>query len=184
LEEERLKRLTEDARRLEPRALAEICEYFYPQIYRFILPRVATQEDAEDLASEVCVRIVEKLPDQRGFLPAWVFRIARNMVTDFHRRRQVRSVVESGYDDETPPPGRGDGQSATPTPLFDSRLERALERLTPEQRDVIRLKFTEGYGTEEIAKILDRSNGAVRALQFRALQSLREFLEPPEGGRQ
>ena len=59
-------------------------------------------------------------------------------------------------------------------------LERAVKRLTPEQQEVIRLKFVEGYDTSEIASIQGRSAGAVRAIQFRALKALRDHLSPED----
>jgi RNA polymerase sigma-70 factor (ECF subfamily) len=162
-------------------ALGDLCEFFYPQIYRFMLGRVATREDAEDLASEVCTRAVQGLPKQKGFFPAWLFRIARNLVTDFYRRQNARGSPVS-TDSDRAEASITVAADTTERLLLDRELGEALARLTPEQQEIVRLRFIEGYDTTEIADIQGRSPGAVRALQFRALAALREFLAPPVRG--
>jgi RNA polymerase sigma-70 factor (ECF subfamily) len=161
-------------------ALATLCEHLYRPVYRFILYRVRRAEDAEDLASEVCVRVVESLPKQRGSFPAWVFRIARNLVTDAYRRGAVRQEV--AWSDQMTEfraaPDRVHG-----LPVLPHQLERALAGLTPEQREVVHLRFVEGLSAAEIGEIQGRAAGAVRALQFRALEALKETLAVPVGGR-
>jgi RNA polymerase sigma-70 factor (ECF subfamily) len=147
-----------------------------------MLPRVPTREDAEDLASEVCARAVESLPKQRGFFPAWLFRIAKNLITDFYRRRGVRDRVESSCDEGIV------GSVPDPTNLSDKiliekYLEQVITYLTSEQQEVIRLRFVEGYDTTEIAEIQGKSPGAVRAVQFRALETLRDVMASPVGGK-
>jgi RNA polymerase sigma-70 factor (ECF subfamily) len=175
-----LDELVTAAKRNDPEALGTLCERFFPQVYRFMISRVASPEDAEDLASEVCVRVVASLPKQRGFFPAWLFRIARNLVTD-HYRREASRRDSLPIDDEIAArvPGKGEIDLKL---LLDHELEEALTRLTPEQEEVIRLRFVEGYETAEIAEIQGRAPGAVRALQFRAIASLREFLATPVEG--
>ena len=167
------------AKKQDPEALGALCEHYYPRVYRFILHRVRRIEDAEDLASEVCVRVVESLPGQKGFFPAWVFRIARNLVTDSYRRGAVRQEIAMSDDLAATMVG-SDGPDALP--VLPHQLERALATLTPEQREVVHLRFVEGLGAEEIGEIQERSAGAVRALQFRALETLRETLALKVGG--
>lgn len=167
------------AKALDPGALAGLCEHFYPKVYRFALNRVARREDAEDLASEVCVRVVRALPKQKGFFPAWVFRIASNLIADFYRRRGTRQEVALSEEvAETLP----DPRESEPSLVLPHQLARALEELTPEQREVIQLRFNEGFDASQIATIQGRSVGAVRALQFRALETLRQRLAPKTGG--
>lgn len=168
------------AKKNDQEALGTLCERYFPQVYRFMISRVASREDAEDLASEVCVRVVESLPKQRGFFPAWLFRIARNLLADHYRRHGTRRD-SLPMDDEIAArvPNKEDIDSKL---LLDHELEEALNRLTQEQEEVIRLRFIEGYETAEIAEIQGRAPGAVRALQFRAIASLREFLATPAEG--
>ncbi|KAB2969626.1 MAG: sigma-70 family RNA polymerase sigma factor [Thermoanaerobaculia bacterium] len=170
--------LVDAAKRQDPEALGSLCERFYPPVYRFILHKVRRKEDAEDLASEVCVRVVESLPNQAGSFAAWVFRIARNLITDFYRRGAVRQEValSDGVAETLAGPVGRDG-----LPVLSHQLERALAILTPEQREVLHLRFVEELDAEEIGEIQGRTAGAVRALQFRALGTLRGALAPSGG---
>jgi RNA polymerase sigma-70 factor (ECF subfamily) len=165
------------ARGLDPHSIAALCEHFYPEIYRYVLRRVRIREDAEDLTGEVFVRAVRTISNQTGFFPAWLFRIATNLVTDFYRRRGARQEESMTQEAAASVP---DPRAEAENALVRDELERAAARLTPEQQDVIRLKFNEGYDTSEIAQILGKSVGAVRALQCRALKALRSHLS--EGG--
>jgi RNA polymerase sigma-70 factor (ECF subfamily) len=173
-----VEKLVDAAKTQDPHALAELCVQFYPKVYRFVLPRVASREDAEDIAAEVCVRVVESLPKQKGFFPAWLFRVARNLVTDYHRRRGVRK--EETLTDNLAS-SLSDPTSNTEGALIQHQLQRAVSGLTSEQQEVIRLKFIEGFDTAEIAAIQEKSIGAVRALQFRALRALREHISTEDG---
>lgn len=177
MDEAELERLVAAARAHQPEAVASLCTEFYPKVYRFMLNRGVRREDAEDLASEVCVRVIRSLPRQKGSFPAWVFRIASNLLADVYRdlarKREVELTEELAETVQDP--------RQEPALLLPHQLARALARLTPEQREVLRLRLVEGFDTDEIAAIQNRSVGAVRALQFRALKALREEL--PGGAR-
>jgi RNA polymerase sigma-70 factor (ECF subfamily) len=175
---EAVERLVTSAKAQDSAALAELCVHFYPKVYRYVLPRVASPEDAEDLASEVCVRVVESLPRQRGLFAAWVFRIAGNIVTDYHRRRRVRQE-EVLSDTHAATIAGPDGK--VEEALVRDELEAAISKLTTEQQEVVRLRFLEGFDVMDIAAIQNRSVGAVRALQFRALNALRDYLTADDG---
>ncbi len=165
------------ARAGAPEAIARLCAHFYPKVYRFMLNRTARREDAEDLAGDTCLRVLRSLPQQRGFFPAWVFRIAANLVTDTYRhgseKREVK-LPDNAADTLADPKEEGRG-------ILPHQVARALETLTAEQRDVIHLRFVEGFDASEIAQVLGKSSGAVRALQFRAMESLREALAVQSG---
>jgi RNA polymerase sigma-70 factor (ECF subfamily) len=175
---EAVERLVASAKAHDSTALAELCVQFYPKVYRYVLPRVASRDDAEDLASEVCVRVVESLPRQRGLFAAWVFRIAKNIVTDYHRRRAVRQE-EALSDTHVATLAGPDGKAEEA--LVRDELEDAIRKLTAEQQEVVRLRFFEGFDATDIAAIQNRSVGAVRALQFRALNALRDHLTADDG---
>jgi RNA polymerase sigma-70 factor (ECF subfamily) len=160
-------------------ALGELCEHFYPKVYRFMLSRVRRTEDAEDMASEVCVRVVESLEKQNGSFAAWVFRIARNLVTDNYRRAAVRKEV--ALSDELIETRAG-SEGLEDLPILPHQLEPALDGLTTDQREVVHLRFVEGLSAVEIGEIQGRSAGAVRGIQFRALENLRDSLLVPVGG--
>lgn len=169
MDRNRVEELVTAAKQGDPEALAELCEEFHPEVYRYMLRR-APREEAEDLANEVCLRAVKALPNQKGFFPAWLYRIAANLVTDRHRRRAVRNEVpveEKGF------PGHSDSGSFTRGVDLRIDLEQAMAVLTDQQRDLLYLRFVEGYDTVEIGEILGKSAQAVRAQQMRALKVLR-----------
>lgn len=153
-------------------ALERLCTYAYARLYPYIYYRVSHAEDAEDLTSEVVLRMAKSLKGQKGSFRAWMYTIARNAVIDFYRKRAVRSEVSiSEMSHEISDKSRPLDKQI----LTHERLRQGLHELTEEQRQVVLLKFIEGYTNEEIAKIMGKSVGAVKLLQFRALKTLREF---------
>ncbi|HEB83458.1 MAG TPA: sigma-70 family RNA polymerase sigma factor [Bacteroidetes bacterium] len=169
---EHLDILVERARRHDPDALAELCERLYPELYRYIAYRVGGKEDAEDLTSELFLRMVRSIKNLKGSIRGWIYRIAENLVTDYYRRRAVRrGVIGEIESPDTMPSPQADPSRG----LLAGDLQRGMRTLTAEQYQVVTLKFLEGYSTEEIAAFLGKSTGAVKALQFRALQGLRGF---------
>ena len=170
LENDILLQLLVDVKANDTKAIGKLCDHFLPKVYRFIYYRVKKIEDAEDLTSEVCLRVLQSIQEQKGSFHAWIYRIASNMITDHYRRRAVRSTVESIGDSIE----EIDDQSNTAIELLEQQeLRQSLSQLTEEQQQVIALKFVEGYGTDEIADLLGKSTGAVRAIQFRALTTMR-----------
>lgn len=157
-------------------AFAQIYERYATPIYRYIYYRVGEIELAEDLRSEVFLRMFEDLDryEDRGWpLSAWLYRIAHDRTIDSVRRRKARPVVP--LDDWT-------GVCEGPESTVDERIHREevmrlLERLTHEQRQVIQLRFLSDLSIQEVAQRTGRSEGAVKALQHRGIQSLARMLE-------
>ncbi len=166
--------VVEAARHGDAGALAQICERLYPRIYRYVSYKVDDLRDAEDLAGEVFVRMLGAIQGQKGNLEAWLFRIAGNVLTDHYRKRAVRSG-EVELPDEIA--GGDDPGAAVERKLDGDRLRKGLRALTEEQRETVILRFVMGYEHDEVAALMGRSAGAVRALQFRALAALRDALE-------
>ena len=159
-------------------AFAEIYERYHSTIYTHIYYRVGDPSTAEDLTSEVFVRVVGSID---GFvyrdrpLLTWLYTIARNLIID-HRRRAGRATMLPL--DERLENGSEDVERAAELALSRRRLAVALDELTDDQRHVIILRFIEGRSLEEVAEIVGKSVGAVKALQHRALDSLRRVLSP------
>jgi RNA polymerase sigma-70 factor (ECF subfamily) len=173
LKRKKIEQLVEEAKGLDRNALAELCEYFYPKIYRYVLYRVNSEEDAEDITGEVFLRMIKSLHKQRGSFQAWLFRIASNLVIDYYRRRGRQPelvAVEEGHVSSAH--NSIDSQDI----LLQDRLKQSIPKLPPKQQQVITLKFIEGYNNSEIADILGKSVGAVKGLQFRALTALKKLL--------
>ena len=172
--------LVQRAKQGDPTAFAEIYVRHQPAIYRYIFYRVDDVATAEDLTGEVFVRLVEKVDrfTYRGRpLLAWLYTIARNLVTDYHRhaRRSLPLSLE-----EQPITDLADPEKTVEHRLAQHRLAVAIARLTEDQRQVILLRFIEGLDNKAVAQILDKSVGAVKALQHRALAALRHILERGE----
>lgn len=169
--------LIENAQQGDVEALTIIYNTYHPSIYRYVYSRLADKQLAEDIAAEVFVRMVEKIPTykQRGKpILAWLYTIARNLVVDFYN---ARSREETSWRDSSTE------KFASPQParLVEERqgmerLSQAMSQLNEDQRLFILLKFGEEFDTDEIARIMGRNERAVRSLQHRALASLGRFL--------
>ncbi len=173
--------LVQRAQHLDERALASIYEQFYPRIYSYILLHTSDVALAEDIASEVMLKVLEALPRYRfrgAPLAAWIYRIAHNCLVDHHRRRKRRQEVS--LDDAYPPPTDQNPGASADAALERQDLMQALQSLTDEQRQVIVLKFVQGLDNRTIARVMGRSEGAIKSLQHRALKSLERLLR--EGG--
>lgn len=168
--------LVKNAQMYDESALHQLYERYYPRIYNYAFLQMGDVHAAEDLTSDVMLKMLESIHKYnfRG-LPfgAWVFRIARNRLIDLHRRRKRRGEVNLS---ETI-----SGTLANPESMAERALERgqiqiALKHLTDEQRQVIVLKFIQGFDNRSVGRIMGRSEGAVKSLQHRALGSLRRVL--------
>ena len=111
--------------------------------------------------------------EEESFL-AWLFRIARNSVVDHHRRRAVRDHLPL---DEKLLPTHSGPEAPVEARLTQERLRQAIPKLTDDQQQVIILRFIEGLSHAETARVLGKSEGAIKALQRRGLASLRRILE-------
>ena len=162
-------------------AVEALYQKYYPKIYNYAFMQMGDAQAAEDLASDVMLKMIESMHKYtfRG-LPfgAWVFRIARNRLIDLHRRRRRRGEVDLS--------GTLSSALASPQVLAERALERgqiqvALKHLTDEQRQVIVLKFIQGFDNRSIGQIMGRREGAIKSLQHRALGALRRLLyQEPE----
>ena len=163
---------------------AEACtalyERHYDAVYRYCYCRVGDAGLAQDLTADVFVRMVDKLHtfQVRGRpLLAWLYTIARNLVTDTHRQngRAIHLPLDSAS--QLASKSNGDPVRGVERRLQAECLAAALGHLTEEQRQVILLKFIEDYRNGQIAGMLGKSEGAVKSLQHRALNALRRALE-------
>lgn len=163
--------LLKKARGGDSEALAKVCEQNYSKIHRYIYYRVGPAS-AEDLTGEVFLRVIRNIEDQSGSFNAWIYRIASNVIVDHYRSQKVRETEP--IDKQTFSADIG----STPDDI-NSRmdLKRGLDELTEEQRQLVVLKFVEGLSNAEVCEVMDRKPGAVRALQYRALSTLHDYLE-------
>jgi RNA polymerase sigma-70 factor (ECF subfamily) len=160
--------------------LAEIYDAYYLPIYRFIFRQVGDVDTSRELSSEVFHRMVKACKNDVEFiqrLTPWLYCTARNLVIDHYRRQQYRNHLP--LNEELVESASSTAEVAELQISVDQTRE-ALQKLTPDQRQVILLKFMEGLSNQEVAEALSKSVGSVKSLQHRALTSLRHLLVPSE----
>jgi RNA polymerase sigma-70 factor (ECF subfamily) len=165
------------ARTLDEPALGAIFDTYYLPLYRYIYYHVRHVATAEDLAAEVFARMLARMAKGRGpkrHLRAWLYRVAHNLIVDESRRRVHRDhePLEEGMASSEP-----DTETQVQTSILWQAAWEALGELTTKQRAVIVLRYLEGQGNAEIARVVRMSVGAVKALQHRGLASMRRHLE-------
>jgi RNA polymerase sigma-70 factor, ECF subfamily len=162
-------RLLVEAAQRDPRRFAELYELHFHRVYGYVIRRVESREEAEDITSEVFHQALAKIKsfEWRGVpFSAWLIRIAANAAAD----RRERSARQSSQ----PLPDDFEGGHPQAESIENhAALAQLVESLPAEQRRVIHLRFVEQKSIREVAEELDRSEGAVKQLQFRALKKLR-----------
>ncbi len=157
-------------------AFGELYDTHVDAVYRYVLYRVREPSDAEDLTSEVFTRAFANIHRYRwqgkSFL-AWLYTIARNAVTDRRRRERPTVDLDDAYGVAEEGPTAHD--RAVRGEQVDA-LRGAVKHLTTEQQEVLVLRFVENMSSRQVAKVLGKNEGAIRALQFRALGRLRKLL--------
>lgn len=168
-------------RKKDADAFGEMYDLYVTSIYRFIFLKVSSRQDAEDLTSEVFLKIWQYVTG--GDTPinnfrALMYRMARNAVIDFYRRRAKQDLATEDAALEQVVDERQQSFFQEIDTTFDVvLLERVLRRMKDEYREVLMLRYIEDLAIREIATILEKSNGAVRVLLSRATRVARELLE-------
>ncbi len=164
-------------RRLDPESLGAVYDALSPALFRYAFRLLGDGRTAEDVVAETFSRLLAAIRNGWGpqvYLGAYLYRIAHNLAIDHHR--QVASLPLEEADLVAAPAVQDEDEHAR-------RFARqALWRLTPDQRQVIVLKYYQGLSNDEVAAALDKPVGAVKSLQHRALDALRRMLNGPEGG--
>ena len=165
-----------DEQREKENRLASLCDEYFERIAHYIYVRLGDRNEAEDLAGDVFLKALESLKSykERGIpMQAWLFRIAHNVLVDRLRKKARTATVP--IDDVTIAAGE-DPVTAAEKNIEMERVNEAMQKLTPEQREVVRLRFFGGLSSKEVGAILSKSDGAVREMQRAAIQKLRGLL--------
>jgi len=165
-------RVLDGLQNLDQHSIGAIYDKYFSEIYRYALYRIGDPALAEDLVSDVFVRLLEAVlsgrPPQTN-LKGWLIGTASHAVTDHLRRKYHRPEVEISEFI----PDRGPSLTAEVDQRERNRLVNdAYVQLTPEQQHVLALRFGQGYSLEETAAFMNKNVNAVKALQFRALAAL------------
>jgi len=172
--------LIERAKRYNRKAISELYKRHVQSIYRYIYYRVGDVNVAEDLTADVFLKALEGLEGftYRGIpFSAWLYRIAHARVMDHFRKQARRELLP--LDERLAATGK-DLQATVEAQLYHEELQLAVAQLTTDQQQVIILKFVEGLSNAEVARILGKSEGAVKSLQHRALSSLQRIMRREE----
>lgn len=161
-------------------AFTQLYDLYYDRVYRHVLYRVPSTEDAEDITQVVFLqawRAIGRYHITGSPFVAWLFTIAHNLVMSFYRRNRVTAQLDEDTKEES-----GDTNPERRTEMrFDQECIRsAVVRLRPEHQQVITLRFLENLAHRDIANSIGKSEGAVRVIQHRALAELRRILEREE----
>ncbi len=165
--------------KLDPTAFADLYERYVDRIYAYIYYRTGDVRDAEDLTARVFYRALAHLPDfnQTGapFI-AWLYRIAHNLVANWHRDNTRHPEVPLDLYLHSPV-GEGAPHTEAERAEAESKLLEAIRALPDDRQQLLLLKFVDGLSNLEIGKILGRSEGAIKSLYHRTLLTLREEME-------
>jgi RNA polymerase sigma-70 factor (ECF subfamily) len=170
--------LLERASRRDPAALTTLYDQYVDRIYSYIYHRVGQVDLAEDLTGQVFMRMLEALhggQPWRTSFSGWLFRIAHNLVIDHYRRRGRATFVD--IDDVTASSPDDEPSQSVEARLDCEQLRQALHRVTEEQAQVITLRFLEDMSIAETAGVMGKSEGSIKALQYRAVLALRRVMQ-------
>ena len=174
------RQIVDAARAGDEQALSELYLLYFPRVYRYILARTGNQYDAEDLAEEVFMKVIEAIERfewRDAPFSAWLFRIAHNAVIS-KRRKETSRGRSTQLTDIYATDAYG------PEELVESRLAvrevmLAAEKLPEAQRQVIALRFGAGLTVAETARAMNKGDGNVKVIQHKAIAKLREMMGQP-----
>lgn len=173
-------RMLERAIEGDKRAFGALYEKHMSEIYRYFYYRVSVEQDAEDLTEQAFLNVWQALgrfdPDRASFR-TYLYRVAHNLLVDHYRTaKPTEELPDAPLEDfqasAEPQPSRED---------FGMELTSALRKLNPDYQEILTLRFVNELSHAEAAQVMDRSHGAVRVLQHRALEALRQVLEGESG---
>ena len=168
--------LVQRAKQGDQKAFTQLYEEHFDRIYRYIVIRIGDKMEAEDMTQQVFLKALKSISSfkWKGVpFAAWLFRIAHNQVVDYLRKKTKRAAAPF---DESLVGVDVNPQKIAERSLDIQQLLLATKQLTQAQQEVISLRFTGGLSIAEVAKIVGRSQGAVKALQHSAIVALRKAL--------
>jgi RNA polymerase sigma-70 factor, ECF subfamily len=171
------------AKNKDPEAFSRVYDLYVDRIYRFVFFKVSSQEEAQDLTSEVFLKTWQYIISGKDILNlnAYLYRVARNLVVDHYRKASQKEVsfdaLAQGADSLDQESGlRMEQTKALEDKLQIEKIEIKLQGLKDEYREVIILRFVDEMSISEIADIMEKKKGAVRVILFRALNALKELM--------
>ena len=170
-------KLVNDAIRGEASAFGSLYDYYQPKIYRFVIIKVGTREEAEDLTHQVFLSAWQNIHTYQSLgypFGSWLYQIARNQVIDHYRARKANVSLEMVNPEYFIAPVMAN--LGLDRKLELERAVAAIQNLKQDYQDVVILRFVEEYSIKETAELLSKTEGAVKQIQNRALKELKEKL--------
>jgi len=170
-------RLLRRANLKDQAAITEIYERYFAPVYQYIRLHVEDAQLAEDIASEVFFKFVDTVGSHNGprhSLRGWFFQVARNEIYQHYGKARKFPTME--LDEQLASQTDSDLEVQMIRSMESEHARRALRMLTSEQREVLILRFLEELGLQETADMMGKSISAVKSLQFRAINLLRNIL--------
>jgi RNA polymerase sigma-70 factor (ECF subfamily) len=177
--------LVERAQAGDAEAFGLLYDRYFDTVFRFVYFRVGNRQLAEDLTADTFLRALKRIGSftwQGRDLGAWLVTIARNLVADHFKSGRYRLEVTTGdvLDAERAESGpEGSPESAVVDHVTNVALLKAVKQLNPEQQECIVLRFLQGFSVAETAQAMGKNEGAIKALQYRAVRTLARLL--PDG---
>ena len=169
------------AQQYDQEAFAQLYEEYFDKIYRYLVFKIGDRTEAEDMTQKVFLKALRSISSfkWKGIsFSAWLYRIAHNEAVDFLRRKSKRVTVSLN---ESLVTGEDDPQLAAERKSDVEHLILATRQLTEAQREVIALRFASGLSVAEVAKVMSKNAGAVKALQHSAVVTLRRIMMMSKG---
>jgi RNA polymerase sigma-70 factor (ECF subfamily) len=166
------------AQKGEAECFGHLYDHYLPQLHRYVFLKVGSKQEAEDLTHEVFLSAWQSLPGykSKGFpFSSWLYHIARNKVIDHYRTKKVQISID--LVDESFFKLASTLEKDLDIAMHWAKAQVAIKKLKEEQQDVIIMRFVEDLSHKEIADAIGKSEGAVRLIQHRALENLRDLME-------
>lgn len=172
-------RLVQEAVKRNWTAFAELYERYIERIYRHVYYHVSNQGDAEDITQETFLKAwksIDKYKNKGTPFVYWLITIAGNLTADQYRKRR-KMIVSDEVNKEQICVTDNDPEGMAETNFNSSQVKAAVLRLKGDKQKVILMHFIDGFSYDEIARALQKSAGAIRVIQYRALEDLRHILK-------
>lgn len=173
------KALLKSAKQRDPGALAQIYELYSPGIFRYAYRLLSSKQMAEDCVSDTFLRFLAAIENQKGpddYVQAYLYRSAHNWIVDhFRKQPEIDAEIIEDITDQ-----KASIESETEERIRIKKTINALERLTVTQKEIVLLRYGEDLSLKDIARIIGKSQGAVKAQLHRAINSLKKELVDEE----
>ena len=167
--------LVQRAQRNDHDAFAQLYEAYFDKIYRYIVFKISNAIEAEDMTQQVFLKALRSISSFKwkgASFSSWLYRIAHNQVVD-HYRKQAKRVTIPIEDAPVIADTENDPEEMVEHKMNMERVLKATKELTESQREVVSLRFTSEFSIAEVAKLMGKSQGAIKALQHSAVAALR-----------